>query len=139
MSLEGEKTSYALCFDFKTTNNKAKYEALITGLKLAEELEVNVIGVFLDSMLVVNQVTGTLQAKNERLTKYVHPTKCQIRQFKRVHLTQVARAENTKAGALARLASGIDRDEKMSVPVKKLLAPIIEQKEVAELTLTEPT
>ena len=40
VSTEGEKTTYALRFDFKATNNEAEYEALMTGPKLAEELEI---------------------------------------------------------------------------------------------------
>ena len=51
----------------------------------------------------------------------------------------MARAENAEADALARLASGIDGDEGMSVPVEKLLAPSMKRKKVAELTPTEST
>ena len=90
---------------------------------MAEGLEVNILEVFSDSMLVVNHVTGTFQAKNERLARYVQIAQGLLGQFKHVRLTQVARVENVEADALARLASGIDGDEGMSVPVEKLLAP----------------
>ena len=126
VSLEGEKTSYALHFDFKVTNNKADYEALIVGLKLVEQLKVNVLEVFSDSIIMVNQVASKFQVKNERLAKYVQLTKCLLGQFTSVLVTQVARAENADADALARLASGIDRDEEISILIKKLLAPSIE-------------
>lgn len=43
VSLEGIEISYALRFEFKTTNNQAKYEAFIVGLKLALPLKVQKI------------------------------------------------------------------------------------------------
>lgn len=43
---------------FKASNNDAKYEALINGLKLAMELGILRIKVCLDSQLVVQQMRG---------------------------------------------------------------------------------
>ena len=54
ISLEGHKIHCALCFGFKASNNKAEYEALITGLGLARELQVRNVKIFSDSQLVVN-------------------------------------------------------------------------------------
>ena len=139
VSPEGEKTSYALSFNFKATNNESAYVALIVELKLTEELEVNVLEVFSDSILVANQVTSTFKEKNDRLVMYVQLAKCLLGQFKSVRVTQVARAENAKVDALTRLVSGIDRNEGMSVPIEELLAPSIERTEVAEFTPAEPT
>ena len=51
------KTSQALCFNFKASNNEVEYEAVIAGLGLARELGVEDIKVFSDSMLIINQVT----------------------------------------------------------------------------------
>ena len=44
---------YALHFKFSVTNNRAEYEALIVGLKIAKELEVDRLQVYSDSQLVV--------------------------------------------------------------------------------------
>ena len=38
ISLEGHKIHYAVRFGFKASNNKAEYEALIAGFRLANEL-----------------------------------------------------------------------------------------------------
>ncbi|GJT38692.1 reverse transcriptase domain-containing protein [Tanacetum coccineum] len=35
---EGKEHTYALRFEFETTNNKAKYEALLAGLRIAQEM-----------------------------------------------------------------------------------------------------
>ena len=43
----------ALKFGFKAFNNKAKYKALIAGLKLAKEMKVESLEIFSESQLVV--------------------------------------------------------------------------------------
>lgn len=48
-SLKVHKIHCALRFKFKALNNKAKYEALIAGLRLAKELKVNSIDMYSDS------------------------------------------------------------------------------------------
>ena len=54
ISLEGHKIHCALCFGFKSSNNEAKYEALIAGLHLAKELQTHNIQIYNDIKLVVN-------------------------------------------------------------------------------------
>ena len=63
ISLDHFKNSQALCFDFKASNNEAKYEALIASLDLTRELGVDAIKVFSDLMLIINQVIWEFQAK----------------------------------------------------------------------------
>ncbi|GKE32561.1 reverse transcriptase domain-containing protein [Tanacetum coccineum] len=36
---EGKEYTYALRFEFETTNNEAEYEALLAGLRIAQEME----------------------------------------------------------------------------------------------------
>ena len=54
ISPEGHKIHYALCFGFKASINAAQYEALITGLCLAKELQACSIQIYNDSQMVVN-------------------------------------------------------------------------------------
>ncbi|KAG6467722.1 hypothetical protein ZIOFF_074362 (mitochondrion) [Zingiber officinale] len=56
VSPENVKFQYALSFKFKTSKNEADYEALITRLKIANELKVLKLVVYCDSQLVVSQV-----------------------------------------------------------------------------------
>ena len=51
---EGHKIYCAIRFEFKASNNKAKYKTLIAGLCLARELQVRNVKIFSDSQLVVN-------------------------------------------------------------------------------------
>ncbi|GJT64102.1 reverse transcriptase domain-containing protein [Tanacetum coccineum] len=60
---EGMEFTYALRFRFDATNNEAKYEALIAGLRIAEQMGVKNLQANVDSRLVTNQVNGTYVAK----------------------------------------------------------------------------
>nr|GFC24968.1 reverse transcriptase domain-containing protein [Tanacetum cinerariifolium] len=56
---DGVEFTYALRFQFATSNNEAEYEALIVGLRIATQMGVKNIQVNVDSKLVANQVLGT--------------------------------------------------------------------------------
>ncbi|GJU27456.1 reverse transcriptase domain-containing protein [Tanacetum coccineum] len=68
---EGVEFTYALRFQFETTNNEAEYEALIAGLRMAEKMGVKNLEVSVDSKLVANQVNGTCIAKETDMIKYL--------------------------------------------------------------------
>ena len=53
-TLEGIQLEYALRFEFRASNNKAEYEALLVGLQLATTMGAEQIRVYSDSQLVVN-------------------------------------------------------------------------------------
>lgn len=53
-SLTGEELTYALRFDFHTSNNEAEYEALLAGLRLAVTMGEERIIALIDSCLVAN-------------------------------------------------------------------------------------
>lgn len=67
---EGRRISYALRLAFKATHNEGEYEAMIIGLKLAREIEINEITIHSDSQLVVNQITGEFQTKCSCLARH---------------------------------------------------------------------
>ncbi|GKA42159.1 reverse transcriptase domain-containing protein [Tanacetum coccineum] len=49
---KGKEYTYALRFEFETTNNEAEYEALLAGLRIAQEMEIAKVAIFLDSQLL---------------------------------------------------------------------------------------
>nr|GEW80667.1 reverse transcriptase domain-containing protein [Tanacetum cinerariifolium] len=63
VSLEGKEYTYALRFEFKTTNNEAEYEALLAGLRIADKMEIKDLDIFIDSQLLANQVKGLFEAR----------------------------------------------------------------------------
>ncbi|GKE31928.1 reverse transcriptase domain-containing protein, partial [Tanacetum coccineum] len=70
-NLEGMKFTYALRFRFDATNNEAEYEALIAGLRIAEQIGIKNLQANMDSRLVANQVNGTYIAKEPGMIKYL--------------------------------------------------------------------
>ena len=46
---KGDVAEYALQFEFSATNNEAKYEALIVGLRFAKDVRVKHLKIFSDS------------------------------------------------------------------------------------------
>ncbi|GJR90762.1 reverse transcriptase domain-containing protein [Tanacetum coccineum] len=62
VSPEGKEYTYALRFDFETTNNEADCEALLAGLRIAAVLKIKDLSIFVDSQLVANQVKGLFEA-----------------------------------------------------------------------------
>ncbi|XP_074368281.1 uncharacterized protein LOC141708514 [Apium graveolens] len=105
VSPEGHHLMSAIHFKFYATNNDAKYEALINGLKIALEMGVRNLIARSDSELVVNQVNGGFQARGPRTELYLRCTQRLIGMFKEVRLEYVPREKNNNADALAKMGS----------------------------------
>jgi len=56
---------YKVRLQYQTTNNEAEYKALLKVLELAKSMEAESILVLGDSQLVIGQVNGTCEAKEE--------------------------------------------------------------------------
>ena len=57
----------SLRLDFSATNNEAEYEALMMGMAMVQRMGEKSVKVFSDSRLVVGQVKGKFEAKDERM------------------------------------------------------------------------
>ncbi|GAU39237.1 hypothetical protein TSUD_396840 [Trifolium subterraneum] len=90
---------------FPTTNNQAKYEAFLAGLRLAEDMGAEEIKIFTDSQLVASQVSGEYQTKEERLLEYLNLIKTKLAKFKETEVKHVPREHNARADVLSKLAS----------------------------------
>ncbi|XP_025703549.1 uncharacterized protein [Arachis hypogaea] len=104
---EGEKVTaeQSLQFRFNASNNQAEYEALLAGLKLAQQLRIPQIIVYCDSSLVVHQIKGEYQVKDPLLEKYWLITKDLISKFNKFDIIHVNREQNTRADVLSKLAT----------------------------------
>lgn len=76
-----------------TTNNRAEYKALIKGLDLAAKHTRNMVHCYLDSELVVKQMTGLWRLKDDELRMLYHKAKDSERPFKQVTYTHVRRTD----------------------------------------------
>lgn len=77
-----------------TTNNQAEYQAVKLALEEALKLQAQVVHVYLDSLLVVNQMLGIFKVKNRDLWPIHAAIKELVKQFKKVSFTHVPRELN---------------------------------------------
>ena len=125
-SPEGIDIEYALRFGFRASNNEAEYEAVIASLNLAHSLEVDQLEVYSDSQLVVRQIEDTYEAKSETMILYLQKVRDLLKKFVLVQVKHVPRAENSRADALAKLATALQEDLGRSTPVEYLAEPSID-------------
>ncbi|GJR45818.1 reverse transcriptase domain-containing protein [Tanacetum coccineum] len=136
---EGMEFTYTLRFRFDATNNKAEYEALIAGLRIAEQMGVKNLQANVDSRLVANQVNGTYVAKEVDMIRYLEKVRILANSFKAFSIKQVPRSENKKADALRKIASTsfaylskqvlVEKLKEMSIGEMEVLAVVEEDRD----------
>lgn len=67
----GEEAEFAINLGFKASNNEAEYEALVHGLEIADKMGVKKLVVYSDSQLVVQEMLGQYNVKDDRMIRYV--------------------------------------------------------------------
>ncbi|MGH7765648.1 MAG: ribonuclease HI family protein [Candidatus Dormibacteraceae bacterium] len=86
------------------TNNEAEYHALIEGLKAVSEWNPDRLELYLDSKLVVEQVSGRYKIKKAELQALCRQAVELKTKFTEVVITHVEREKNRGADALANMA-----------------------------------
>nr|GEV36187.1 reverse transcriptase domain-containing protein [Tanacetum cinerariifolium] len=122
---EGKEYTYALRFESKTTNNEAKYEALLAWLRIAKEMEIRALIIFVDSQLVANQVKGLFEARQPTIKQYLEKTMDLLSGFPSYSIEHIKREQNKKADALSKLASMT-----FSKLAKEFLVEVIQNKSI---------
>ncbi|KAK6118110.1 hypothetical protein DH2020_048159 [Rehmannia glutinosa] len=132
------------CYRFRphdlipATNNEAEYEALLAGLDMAASMGLKQLLVHSDSQLVVHQINGEYEAKEQKIAQYLDLVKKRLSHFK-TKVLHVPRAENMQADALARLGSSPGTDAITDVTVTQLSAPSLGAKKIYTTETTEQT
>ena len=62
----------SLSLGFLATNNEVEYEALLEGMSMVQRMGGKVVKMFSDLRLVVGQVKGELEARDERMQGYLN-------------------------------------------------------------------
>lgn len=70
-----------MLFDFKASNNEAKYEAFIAGIRMAKEIKISHLVVHSDLHLVVSQINEIYQTEEERMNNYLQVAKKKLENF----------------------------------------------------------
>ncbi|GKA23905.1 reverse transcriptase domain-containing protein [Tanacetum coccineum] len=104
-NLEGEEFTYALRFRFDATNKEAEYEALIAGLRIAEQMGVKYLQTNVDSHLVTNQVNESYIAKEPHMIQYLEKVKTLYSSLKKSQSSKYLEVKTKKADALSKFAS----------------------------------
>ncbi|XP_050914927.1 uncharacterized protein LOC127129855 [Lathyrus oleraceus] len=105
MNPNGGYTPFTARLCFECTNNIAEYEACILGIEAAIDTRIKILKVYGDSVLVIFQVKGEWETRDENLIPYRSHIMELIKYCDEITFHHVPRAENQIAGALAMLAS----------------------------------
>ena len=95
----------SLRLGFSATNNEVEYEALLEGMSMVQRMEGKSATMFSDSRLVVGQVKGELEAKDERMQEYLTRIKHLQKKFESFDLQHIPRGGNTHVDSLTTLAT----------------------------------
>ncbi len=82
------------------TNNQAEYLGLKVGLEASLELGIRTLEVYMDSLLVINQVKGLFKVKNAELMPINAEVRALAAKFETVSFTHVPRAMNKLADTM---------------------------------------
>ncbi|GKC54308.1 reverse transcriptase domain-containing protein [Tanacetum coccineum] len=134
VSPEGKEYTYALRFEFETTNNEAEYEALLADLRIVEEMEIKNLVIYIYSQVVLNQVKGLFEARQPVIKQYLEKTKEILKSFDTYSMEYIRRNQNKKTDALSKLAFMTFEHLIKEVLVEVLANRLINRKEVSTIT-----
>lgn len=82
------------------TNNQAEYEALFSGLEYVRSLGGEYVVCYLDSELVVRQMSGVYKVKNQALSEIYNRVSEVAKYFKKIEYNHIPREKNKEADSL---------------------------------------
>ena len=124
---DGEILKYGVRLKFLATNNEAESKGILTGLRLGKALGAMNLLVQNDSKLVIRQIKGDYEAKEERMQKYVKLTKHLTQEFDRVEFTQIPRSQNMMADKVSKLASSKEEGISTNLEMKCRNNPVLKK------------
>lgn len=104
MAPDGKKLDELSAFIGDATNNVAEYQALIAGIEMALDRGIRRLAIFSDSELIVRQIEGKYQVKNEGLRPYHQDAKMLLARLEEYEIRSVPRESNAKADRLVNQA-----------------------------------
>ncbi|XP_075663287.1 uncharacterized protein LOC142632848 [Castanea sativa] len=123
----------SLRLGFVATNSEAKYKALLAGAQMVRHLGGEIVELYCDSRLVVEQVNGEFEARDERMKKYLERVKGVLGLFKSFKVRQILRGQNAHADSLAMLATSLGSKLPWMVMVEDLLTSSLTSIPVVEV------
>jgi ribonuclease HI len=106
ISPQGTNYVFSIPIEKTSTNNQAEYQAILKGIKLLREVNAEVVEIFGESQLVINQLAGEYECKDDILRVYHEECLRLLQELKIVKLEQIPKCHNSEANQLAQGASG---------------------------------
>ena len=95
------------------TNNVAEYQAVLSALKKAKELNISELTLYMDSQLVERQLNGAYKVKNEDLKILYDKIVAELKAFKKYEIIHVKRELNKLADKLVNMA--LDKQQTVEI------------------------
>ncbi|XP_030932161.1 uncharacterized protein LOC115957947 [Quercus lobata] len=130
---DGKVLKYGVQLKFPATNNETEYEGILTGLRLGKALGTKNLLIQSNSKLVIGQIKGEYEAKEERMQKYLKLARQLAQEFDTVEFIQIPRSQNMGADEVSKLASSKEEGTSTDLAMEVQKHPSIE--EVATFTI----
>lgn len=95
----------SLRLSFPATNNEAEYEALLAGMIMVKRLGGKAVEIFSNLRLVVEQINGDFEARDQRMQRYLSKIRQLQSNFEAFSIKRIPRSKNSHADSLAILAT----------------------------------
>ena len=105
-------------------NNEADYKALLEGISMVQRMGGKLATIFSNSRLVVGQVKGELEARDERMQGYLTQIRHLQLKFESFNLQHIPRSGNTYVDSLATLATSSAQNLPRIILVEDLCKPL---------------
>jgi ribonuclease HI len=113
ISPRGEMFEFAIPIQPTVTNNQAGYEALLRGLQYLKEVKTISVEIFGASELVIKQLNGQYESRNNIQRNYYEECKEILKSFQLVILQHIPRENNGEANRLPQSASGYRENQEV--------------------------
>ena len=114
----------SLKLGFSAINNEAEYEVLLEGMVMIQRMGGKAVKIFSDSRLVVGQVKGELEARDETMQGYLSQVRHLQSGFESFSLLHVPKSGNTHVDSLATLVSSLAQSLSRVILIEDLCKPI---------------
>ena len=135
----GERVEQAIQLDFPTSNNETEYKAILAGIDLVQSVSSERLLICSDSQLVVGQVNGEYETRDQRMARYMGLVKQRLGSFAAWKLEHIPRGSNERADALAAVAVSIPIKEIIFLPIYYQTASSIATDRVSQIDKTCPS
>ena len=121
----------SLRLDFLVMNNEAEYEALLMGMAMVQKMGGKAVEMFSNSRLVVGQVKGEFEARDERMQGNLSQVRHLQSEFESFDLLHIPRSGNAHTDSLATLATSSAQSLPWVILVEDLCKPTVMRRDTA--------